>query len=73
MSAMVIGQANLMGVPQGNGWAFAFWGGDFYTFTAPSGNTVVTRYRPSDGSITQVAQMQSIIVGAGVSTCAPQM
>ncbi len=22
-------------LPQGNGWAFGFWGGDFYLFTAP--------------------------------------
>jgi hypothetical protein len=72
MTAQVVGQFTLSGVPQGNGWAFAFWGGDFYTFTAPSGNTVVTRYRPSDSSVVQVASMQSIIVGAGVSTCAPQ-
>lgn len=57
------------------GWAFAFWGGDFYTFTAPDGaDTVVQRYRPSDGSVVQVAMLTGqYIVGAGVSTCAPQM
>ncbi len=71
-TAQVIGEASLPGVNMGGGWAFAFWGGDFYTFTAPGGGSVVTRYRPSDGSIAQVAQTSLTIVGAGVSTCAPQ-
>lgn len=75
-TGQVTGQANLLGVSQGGGWAFAFWGGDFYTFTAPGGadsSSVVTRYRPSDGSIVQVANTPGLtIVGAGVSTCAPQ-
>lgn len=71
-TAQVVGQANLPGVTMGGGWAFAFWGGDFYLFTAPGGSSVVTRYRPSDGSIAQVAQTGLTIVGAGVSTCAPQ-
>lgn len=60
-------------------WAFSFWGGDFYLYTAPDptlnpGRTSnVTRYRPSDGS-TDTAYMKNVgftIVGAGVSTCAP--
>jgi hypothetical protein len=51
------------------GFSIAFWGGDFYLFT---GSTIVTRYRPSDGSSTLVAQLPGVaIVGAGVSTCAP--
>jgi hypothetical protein len=57
---------------QGNGWAFAFWGGDFYLFTAPqTRSSIVSRFRPLDGSLTQVAAISSLIVGAGVSTCAP--
>ncbi len=73
-TAAVVAQAVLPGVAQGAGWAFAFWGGDFYTFTAPDQvDTVVTRYRPSDGSIATVATTPGqTIVGAGVSTCAPQ-
>lgn len=60
-------------------WAFSFWGGDFYLYTAPdqlsdpNRTTNVSRYRPSDGS-TDPAYMTNIgftIVGAGVSTCAP--
>jgi hypothetical protein len=72
-NALVTGYAPLPGVDQGSGWAFAYWGGDFYTFTAPmtTSGTVVTRYRPSDQSIRQVAAIGDVVVGAGVSTCAP--
>jgi len=51
--------------------AFAYWGGDFYVFTAPSGdpNSTITRYRPSDGSVTVVGTLQKTVVGAGVTTC----
>jgi hypothetical protein len=60
------------------GWAFGFWGGDFYLFTAPGNlpggaQSLITRYRPNDGSQTNVATLDETIVGAGVSTCAPQM
>ncbi len=34
-------------------------------------DSVVTRFRPSDGSIVRVAATDEVIVGAGVSTCAP--
>jgi len=71
-TAAVTNSTPLPGVSQGNGWAFAFWGGDFYTFGAPNGGTEVTRFRPSDGSIVQVAKTSETVVGAGVSTCAPQ-
>ena len=75
-TAAVTTLTTLPGIFLGNGWAFAFWGGDFYTFTAPGGlgsSSTVTRYRPSDGSIVHVATAPGTIVGAGVSTCAPQM
>jgi hypothetical protein len=76
-TAAVTTLATLPGIVLGFGWAFAFWGGDFYTFTAPGGpnsSSIVNRYRPSDGSIVQVATAPGLtIVGAGVSTCAPQM
>lgn len=71
-TARVDPRVPLPGVDQGQGWAFAFWGGDFWLFTAPSGTTQVTRFRPSDNSITVTARHSSVIVGAGVSTCAPQ-
>ncbi|MFO0591481.1 MAG: hypothetical protein U0441_28295 [Polyangiaceae bacterium] len=60
-------------------WAFSFWGGDFYLYTAPdplvdpTRTTNVTRYRPSDGSVdpSYMVNIGFRIVGAGVSTCAP--
>jgi hypothetical protein len=68
----VVGQAILPTVTQGGGWAFAFWGGAFYTFTSPTSNgTVVQKYDPTDNSVVQVATYPEIIDGAGVSTCAP--
>jgi hypothetical protein len=72
-TARITASTPLPALSLGRGWAFAFWGGDFYTFTAPSTTlTVVHRYRPSDGSLVQVAQLGEEVVGAGVSTCAPQ-
>jgi hypothetical protein len=74
-TAGILSAVELPSVEEGNGWAFGFWGGDFYTFTGPNGtSTIVTRYRPSDESITVVAMTPPdvLIVGAGVSTCAPQ-
>jgi len=74
----VLESTPLPGVETPQAWAFSFWGGDFYLYTAPSAlspgrTTNVTRYRPSDGSI-DPRYMTNIgfrIVGAGVSTCAP--
>jgi hypothetical protein len=74
----VLDATPLPGVETPQAWAFSFWGGDFYLYTAPSAalsgrTTNVTRYRPSDGSI-DARYMTDIgfrIVGAGVSTCAP--
>ncbi len=68
----VIAESPLPTVDQGSHWAFGFWGGDFYMFTGPSGTTTVTRFRPSDGSVVEVGSLADEIVGAGVSTCAPE-
>ncbi|MBI5534832.1 MAG: hypothetical protein HY898_19050 [Deltaproteobacteria bacterium] len=63
----------LPGVSKGSAWAFAFWGGDFWFFTAPAGTSTVTRYQPSSKKIEVVGILPSEqIVGAGVSTCAPE-
>jgi hypothetical protein len=63
----------LPGVSQGTGWAFGFWGGNFYLFTSPSGDgSDITRFDPSDNSIDVIAHYPGTIVGAGVSTCAPE-
>lgn len=71
-TARVIGERRFDQIDQGDAWAFAFWGGDFYMFHAPAGTTRVTRWRPSDDSVSQIAATDLRIVGAGVSTCAPQ-
>lgn len=60
-------------------WAFSFWGGDFYLYTAPDATmnpnrtSNVTHYNPSTQAV-DTAYMTNVgfrIVGAGVSTCAP--
>jgi hypothetical protein len=58
---------------QGGGWAFAFWGGSFYLFTGDSGGggSRVTRYDPNLRQESAYTSSASLIVGAGVSTCAP--
>ena len=56
-------------------WAFAHWGGKFYIFvTTYSGGyrSRVLRFDPQSGSTdTYLDDLPYIIVGAGVSTCAP--
>ena len=73
-TGLLLGSRHFDTVDQGNGWAFAFWGGDFYMFHAPNRTSTVTRWRPSDNSVATVATTApgTVIVGAGVSTCAPQ-
>lgn len=64
----------------GVAWAFSFYAGDFYVYTAGGGGGLpraqtgskITRYRPSDKSVTVLKEgVGFTIVGAGVSTCAP--
>jgi hypothetical protein len=68
----------LPGVETGTDWAFSFWGGDFWFYTAdetanPNAGSKVTQLHAStDNSIEVVVQDTGFrIVGAGVSTCAP--
>ena len=51
-------------------FAFAFWGGVFWIFTG-TGSTTVTKYDLQNQSETAVTSTSALIVGAGVSTCAP--
>ncbi len=52
--------------------AFAWWGGDYYVFTGNDDEgTNVTRYDPDTGSVNVITSLGSVVVGAGVSTCAP--
>jgi hypothetical protein len=65
------------GVDTGTDWAFSFWGGNFYLYTAdttlnPGDTSDVTEYNPTAGTTKVVLQQIGFrIVGAGVSTCAP--
>ncbi len=72
VTAQVTGLNNLKIGQQNDAFAFAFWGGDFWIFTAPGGPSTVTRYDPQTQSETKATTLPSTIVGAGVSTCAPQ-
>jgi hypothetical protein len=71
-SAAVLAQSELPIGESGDAFAFAFWGGDFWIFTGTSGSNVA-RYRPADGTTRVMMRHPSSIVGAGVSTCAPQL
>lgn len=51
--------------------AFAYWNGDFYIFTGNGAGSTVTRYRPSDDDVREIATLPREIVGAGVTTCDP--
>lgn len=57
--------------PNASNFAFAFWGGEFYLFVGPGTSTDVFKYDPASGATTKVNSVSFVIVGAGVSTCAP--
>ena len=65
-------QTSLANVQIAGGWAFAFWGGDFWMFTAPNDVPLLQRYSPSTGKTTKIGAPPGKVVGAGVSTCAPE-
>jgi hypothetical protein len=77
-TAQIVSQVSIPGVNVNDttsDFAFSFWGGDYYLYTADAAGTAtsnVTRYRPSDGSTTVLlTDIGFKITGAGVSTCAP--
>lgn len=58
----------------GSAWAFAFWGGRYYMFYKGGGDasTSIWSLDPGTGAVTSVlTDIGLVIVGAGVSTCAP--
>ena len=64
----------LSSVPTASAYAFSFWGGDFWFYTSNGfTNSQITRYRYSTNKSFSVVVQNAgmIIVGAGVSTCAP--
>jgi hypothetical protein len=72
VSAKVLGEDQLTTGGGQEALAFAFWGGDFWIFTSPGSQTNVTRYDPIAKTETTMTTLAAQIVGAGVSTCAPQ-
>jgi hypothetical protein len=53
-------------------WAFAFWGGDFWVFLMRNGEASTTVYHVTmAGQVSSWVLSGKVIVGAGVSTCAP--
>ncbi len=76
-NAGITSDHELAGVAPPSDWAFSFWGGDFYLYSAPgnnaTGNSSVIHYSPGTNAVdpTYVADVGFQIIGAGVSTCAP--
>ena len=58
-----------VGTPD-DAYAFGFWGGDFWVFTGNT-DTTVTEFDPTTSTETTATTFSGIVVGAGVSTCAP--
>jgi hypothetical protein len=74
-TANILSNKQITGVAPPQAWAFSFWGGAFYLYTS-DGTTPsnVTRYDPMTSSIDTsfIPDVGGfVIVGAGVSTCAP--
>ena len=67
-NAHIITYSDLLEIPTGTSWAFAFWGGSFYIMSG----TGIRKYEPMAGITTLInGDVGFNIVGAGVSTCAP--
>jgi hypothetical protein len=67
-NAHVLSTTDLLEVPSGTSWAFAFWGGSFYIMSG----IAIRKYVPMTNITTIInPDVGFDIVGAGVSTCAP--
>jgi hypothetical protein len=65
-------ESTFLNIGNGSGsLAVAWWGGDFYVFFGQGGSTTVTRYDPGTTQVQDVGTIAGGVVGAGVSTCAP--
>lgn len=73
-SAATPSPVTLTNVPSSTAYAFSFWGGDFWFYTSNGfTKSAITRYRYSTNKSYTVVVPNAgmVIVGAGVSTCAP--
>ncbi|HEY1958877.1 MAG TPA: hypothetical protein VGH28_24865 [Polyangiaceae bacterium] len=71
-SAKIVAVNQLKTGQSTDAFAYAFWGGSFWIFHGPGGSTSVVQYDPIAMTETTVTTLAQTIVGAGVSTCAPQ-
>jgi hypothetical protein len=72
-TATVIGQNHLQVGTSADAFAFAYWGGSFWIFTSAGGGTsTVTQYDLDTQKESTATTVPAVIVGAGVSTCAPR-
>jgi hypothetical protein len=65
-------ESSIAGMP--TAWAFGFWGGDYWIFLMKDFDFSTTVYQVDGmtGSIKSTTPTSTrVIVGAGVSTCAP--
>ena len=71
----ILSDDDISGLSPPNAWAFTFWGGAFYLYTSPDGVqlSTVTRFDPTTKQVDTSYNLSApmVIVGAGVSTCAP--
>jgi hypothetical protein len=74
-SGALVSPQTLPSVETPSSFAFSFWGGSFYLYTWVFGqaSTNVNKYDPSTGNVdtAYMTDIGFVIVGAGVSTCAP--
>lgn len=70
-NANVIAQNQLKVGTSSDAFAYAFWGNSFWIFTSGGTTTVVTQYDLDTLTEQNVTTLDDVIVGAGVSTCAP--
>jgi hypothetical protein len=70
-NATVVAADSVTAGSDSDAFAFAFWGGDFWIFTGTNA-TAVYRYAPITKATSFVTTAPALIVGAGVSTCAPE-
>lgn len=73
-SAKILSDKALSNFAPPSSWAFSFWGGDFYLYTSDGfNNSKVVHYSPANNGVDlgYVPDTGMVIVGAGVSTCAP--
>lgn len=70
-TAQIISQVAVPVGTSSDAFAYAFYGGLFYIFTGSSGSTVST-FDPISLQTKTVGSLTDTIVGAGVSTCAPE-